>query len=93
MIVVDASAALAGLLNAGPARRVLSDEPVHVPHLIDPEIANGLRRQVSARHVPTKTARRLLSTWRQLGMTRYPAVGLLDRIWELRDNLAASDAT
>jgi predicted nucleic acid-binding protein len=46
MIVVDASAALAGLLNAGPVRRILGAEQLHVPHLIDSEIADGLRRKV-----------------------------------------------
>ncbi len=31
MIVVDASAAITALLNAGPARQVLAEEQVHVP--------------------------------------------------------------
>jgi hypothetical protein len=44
MIVADASAALSALLNAGPARRVLGTDQLHVPHLIDAEVANGLRR-------------------------------------------------
>ena len=34
-----------------------------------------------------------LDTWRRLALTRYPAVGLLTRIWALRDNLSAYDAT
>jgi predicted nucleic acid-binding protein len=33
-----------------------------------------------------------LDTWRRLGMTRYPAYAMLDRAWELRDNLSAYDA-
>lgn len=93
MIVVDASAAIAGLVNAGPARRALGDEQVHVPHLIDSEVANGLRRQVAAGQVAAKTARRLLGSWQRLGMSRYPVVGLLNRIWELRDNVSAYDAS
>lgn len=51
MIVVDASAALAALLLAGPARRILATEQLHVPHLVDSEIASGLRRRVAARQV------------------------------------------
>lgn len=33
-----------------------------------------------------------LDAWRRLGMTRYAAVGLLDRVWQLRDNLSSYDA-
>jgi len=29
----------------------------------------------------------------QLGLRRFPVVGLLSRIWELRDNVSACDAT
>lgn len=93
MIVVDASAALSGLLGTGAARRLLISEQVHVPHLIDSEIANGLRRMVAAGELSAEAAWGILDTWRRLGMTRYPAFGLLDRVWQLRANLSAYDAT
>lgn len=93
MIVVDASAALSGLLNAGPARRALANEQLHVPHLVDSEVANGLRRKVAAQQLSVTDGWRVLNTWRRLGMTRYPAFGLLDRVWELRGNLSAYDAS
>lgn len=93
MIVVDASAALAALLNAGPARRALATEQLHAPHLIDSEVANALRRETAARRLAADAAWSALDAWRRLGMTRYPAHSYLDRIWELRDNLSASDAT
>ena len=93
MIVVDASAALAALLNVGPARRALASEQLHAPHLIDSEVANALRRETAARRLDAGAAWSALDAWRRLGMTRYPAHSLLDRIWELRDNLSAYDAT
>lgn len=93
MIVVDASAGLAALLNAGPARRALASEQLHAPHLIDSEVANALRRETTARRLEADAAWSALDTWRRLGMTRYPAHSLLDRIWDLRDNLSAYDAT
>ena len=92
MIVLDASAALSGLLNAGPARDWIATEQVHVPHLIDPEVASGLRRQVASREIAAGDGWSALDTWRRLGLTRYPLQVLLERVWELRDNLSAYDA-
>jgi predicted nucleic acid-binding protein len=93
MIVVDASAALAALLNAGPARRALGREQLHVPHLIDSEIANGLRRSVAQGRIQAEAGWVALDAWRHLGMVRYPIFGILDRMWQLRDNLSAYDAS
>lgn len=93
MIVLDASAALSALLNAGPARSTLAAEQVHVPHLADVEVASGLRRQVSRELITAAQGRERLDTWRRLGVTRHPASALLGRVWELRDAMSAYDAT
>jgi predicted nucleic acid-binding protein len=34
-----------------------------------------------------------LARWARLGVRRFAVVGLLARVWELRDNLTAYDAT
>lgn len=91
--MVDASAALSALLNSGPARRALASEQLHAPHLIDSEVANALRRGVAANRLKADAGWTALDTFRRLGMTRYPAFSLLDRMWELRDNLSAYDAS
>ena len=93
MIVVDASAALAALLNDGPAREALGSQQVHVPHLIDPDVASGLRRRVAGELLDADAGWAALDTWRRLGMTRYAVHSLLDRVWELRDSLSAHDAS
>lgn len=93
MIVVDASAAVAALLNDGPARRALGDEQLHVPHLIDSEVASGMRRRVAAGQMPAGAAWTALRSWQRLGMTRYATFSLLNRVWELRDNVSAYDAS
>ena len=93
MIVVDASAAITALFNAGPARQALAEEQVHVPHLIDPEVANALRRGVAASRIEPGDAWTALDQWRRLGMARYAVFPLLERIWELRENLSAYDAS
>ncbi|MGR6965334.1 type II toxin-antitoxin system VapC family toxin [Geodermatophilus sp. URMC 61] len=93
MIVLDASAAVSALLNAGEARRSLADEAAHVPHLIDAEIAHALRRQVLSRSLGADDGWAALDTWRRLGVVRHPMGGLLDRVWELRENVSAYDAS
>lgn len=93
MIAVDASAALSALLNSGPARRALASEQLHAPHLIDSEVANALRRGVGAKRLDAAAGWTALDAFRRLGMTRYPVFSLLDRVWELRENLSACDAS
>jgi predicted nucleic acid-binding protein len=92
MIVVDASASIAALLNVGPARRLLAGERLHAPHLIDAEVASGLRRQVLAERIRADDGWTALSTWRRLALTRYTIFGLYERIWGLHDNVSAYDA-
>ena len=93
MIVVDASAAITALVNAGPARHALTEQQLHVPHLVDVEIASGLRRATAAGRLDPGAAWTALDHWRRLGATRYGLLALLDRVWELRANLSAYDAS
>ena len=90
--MVDASAALSALLSDGAARRALAREQIHVPHVIDPEVASALRRVVAAQQVDARSGWAALDIWRRLGVTRYPAFALLERVWEMRDNLSTYDA-
>ncbi len=71
----------------------MADEQVHVPHLIDTEIASVLRRRAGAGSLAPTHAWQALDTWRRLGVTRYATVALLARVWALRDNVSAYDAT
>lgn len=93
MIVVDASAALSALLNRGQARAELVGQQIHVPHLVDSEVVSGLRRRVAAEQVGARQAWHMLRVWQRLAMTRYPVFALLARVWELRANVSAYDAT
>lgn len=92
MIVLDASAALSALFSNGPARLALIRESVHVPHLIDSEISSGVRRRVLAGTLASPVGWQLLATWGQLGVSRYPVLPLLPRMWELRNNVSSDDA-
>lgn len=92
MIVLDASAALAGLLNDGPARRMMVTEQLHSPHLVDSEVASGVRRLAAARLLTADQGWAALDAWRRLAVTRYAVHGLLGRVWQLRENVSAYDA-
>jgi predicted nucleic acid-binding protein len=97
VIVVDASALLEVLLGTPDAARVAarisrSEASLHVPHLIDMEVAQVVRRYVQAGGLDLERGRGALETLRSLPLTRYPHTNLLPRIWELRPNLTAYDA-
>ena len=93
MIVLDASAAVLALLNDGDARQALAREMTAIPHLADAVVAHALRSQVLRGTVGAADAQTALARWARLGVRRYAVVGLLRRIWELRDNVTAYDAS
>ena len=97
MIVVDASAMLELLLQtaAGSAvekRLFESDQTIHVPHLIDVEIAHVIRRFAAQGELDPVRGREVLADLADFQMYRYPHDMLLPRIWDLRNNLTAYDA-
>ena len=96
-MVLDASGAIELLLNTAAGKRLsarLADESeaVHVPHLIDMEIAQVLRRYVRHGMLPERTGALALERWRSLDVERYSHEPFLGRVWQLRDNLTAYDA-
>ena len=93
MIVVDASAAVQALLQDGEARRYLSAESLVAPHLIDAEVLQTLCRLVNHGSVGATDAARAVRHWSRLGLTRLAVHGLTSRVWELRHNLSAYDAS
>jgi len=93
VIVVDASAAVLALMNDGDARKSLANEAVAVPHLADSEVVNAVRARALRGEVGADDAGAALARWARLGLRRFAAIGLLPRVWELRDNLTAYDAT
>ena len=97
MIVLDASAALYLLLRT-PLARIVEDrllaagETLHVPHLIDLEIAQALRRYVQSGAMTAARGADALEVWRAFPLHRYPHEALLARVWSLRPTLTAYDA-
>ncbi|MFL5798759.1 MAG: type II toxin-antitoxin system VapC family toxin [Actinomycetota bacterium] len=97
MIVVDTSAVLAALAGrptpVGLRDRLARDGDLHAPHLIDVEVVHALRRLVRTRHVTEDRAVDIKSDFTDLAVVRYPHQPLVDRMWQLRNNLSAYDAT
>jgi predicted nucleic acid-binding protein len=91
MIVVDASVIMAWLLRLR-SMSLPSDQHVHVPHLIDTEVANAVRGHVRRGDLDQRSGWDILHTFRWLAITRHGTFSMLDRVWELRHNLTAYDA-
>ncbi len=98
MIVLDASAAVAVLLNLGAGaprireRMDLAGDDLHVPHLFEIEVTSVLRRYVLNGSFSPLRARLALDRLSTLKISLYPHTAMLPRIWELRHNVSAYDA-
>jgi predicted nucleic acid-binding protein len=98
VIVVDASVILDVLLRGPGAesldfRLFLSGETLHAPHLIDVEVAHVVRRRLLAGEIDPDRGRAAITDLGGLRLHRYPHIMLIPRIWELRNNLTAYDAS
>ncbi len=97
MLVVDSSAVLAALAASDPApelvERLADDGDLHAPHLIDTEVLHALRRMLRKGQISVERAHDARTDCAELTLVRYPHEPLSDRVWELRENLTAYDAT
>jgi predicted nucleic acid-binding protein len=97
LIVLDASAVLELLLATKAGRRVAERirSPrlsLHVPHLLDLEVLQALRRYVAIGSLSLERAGMALESLVDLGLVRHEHDVLLPRIWALREKLTAYDA-
>lgn len=68
-------------------------EPLAAPFLIDSEVVHALRRLVRHGELQEDQAVDALDGFGRLALARHSAAGLRTRMWELRHNLSAYDAT
>lgn len=97
MIVVDAAAVLEVLLETETghrvARRIFAPaQKLHVPHLLDLEVAQALRWLVMRGRVSASEAAAALEFYADINLERHAHADLLRRIWFLRENATAYDA-
>jgi predicted nucleic acid-binding protein len=98
VVVVDASVIAPALsvdehVLADRLRARLERERLVAPALIDLEVASAWRGQVRAGRLSAQRADAALTDLAELPLQRAPNGPLMRRIWELRDNLSAYDAS
>ncbi len=96
MIVVDASAvteAVAGSSDRSlETMRRMAQDAALAPHLLDLEVASALRALVRRGEISETAAGSGLRQLAVLPIVRFAHELLLERCWELRDNLTVYDA-
>jgi len=69
------------------------DVDLHVPALCDVEIASGLRRAATRQAMTPQRAAEAVEDYLDLPLTRHGHTSLMWRMFELRANFSAYDAT
>jgi predicted nucleic acid-binding protein len=69
------------------------DESLLVPHLIDVEVMSALRRLAVGLPIDAHTTSQFVAALAALPAVRCPHIPFLERIWQLRHNFTAYDAT
>ena len=95
VIVLDASAMVDALVGAEPPDELfhLLTDDIHVPHLIDVEVASVLPGLELGRVLlATRTAQARDDYW-DFALVRHEMEPLADRVWHLRHRFTSDDAT
>ncbi len=97
MLVVDASVLAVALADDGAdgdaARERLRGEDLVAPELLDLEVVSVLRGQAIAGSLDARRADLALDDLTAMPLERAPHLPLLQRCWELRENLTTYDAS
>ena len=95
LVVLDASAAVEMLLHGSAGtevrRRIVGHE-LHVPYLVEIEVAEALRNAVRRARLSPDRGRDALDDLAELPIVPYPLGALRERVWELGTNVTAYDA-
>ncbi|HEY1853907.1 MAG TPA: type II toxin-antitoxin system VapC family toxin, partial [Solirubrobacterales bacterium] len=73
-------------------RAVGRERWVWAPALIDAEVGNALRRQVRVGNLGPRKAGAALEDFLEMRLQRVPHRNLVERAWQLRDNVSFYDA-
>lgn len=90
-LVIDCSAVIDILRGSGSLR--FPRAALYAPELIDIEYASTMRRLVHHRELSTARADEFIATWSNARVLRCRHRPLFARVWELRANFSAYDAS
>ena len=97
MTVTDAGVWIRAIVDEAPGdpvrARLATETSVAAPALIDLEFANVLRGLLTKKSIGPRLAEQALREFMQVPIQRYGHLALLQRIWQLRANLTAYDAS
>lgn len=98
MIVVDASAVVAALVDSGATGKwaestLRNAGGLAAPEIMAVEVTNVLRRAEQNREVDAATAGQAFADLQRLAVQLVPFPAIDDRVWNLRSNLTAYDAS
>jgi predicted nucleic acid-binding protein len=97
VIVLDASAIVDLVVEPRAVTRAIrarlqADPDIHVPHLVDAEVTDALRRKLLSGQLDPLRARRAIRRLTTMHLVRWQQTQLLGRALALRDQLSAYDA-
>jgi predicted nucleic acid-binding protein len=97
VIVLDASAIVDLVVEPRAVThairaRLQADPDIHVPHLVDAEVTDALRRKLLSGQLDPPRARRAIRRLTTMHLVRWQQTQLLGRALALRDQLSAYDA-
>lgn len=96
MIVIDSSVVVLALTHRGglgqEATKRMSGQRLLAPAVIDFEVAHAVRGLVQGGKITAEEGLTALRLMGSLLIRRTPGYALLERVWELRQNLSAYDA-
>ena len=97
MIVIDASVLFHLLTTPQDDPHVLKAAEkagkFYAPHIVDAEVLNSLRRNLLIKKITEAQGERAIADLGDFAIERWPVAPFTDRIWELRHNLSAYDAS
>jgi predicted nucleic acid-binding protein len=97
LTVTDASVLVFALVDVGRATSIARDRlageaALQAPHVVDLEVAAGLRRSAERGTIEDRHAESGWVRLRAMQIERFPHVSLLERIWSLRSTVTLYDA-
>ncbi|MEO3874370.1 type II toxin-antitoxin system VapC family toxin [Nonomuraea sp. B12E4] len=95
MIVIDSSAMVEALTGREADVELIDalQASVHAPHLLDVEVLSTLRGLTLGGKLSATAAENARADYLGLNIARYEGKGIAERVWELRHNHTAYDAS